>query len=440
MMAAVLCIRASAAGDALPPASTQPVDFTAVQAIFNRNCVSCHEGSSAPRGLQLDAFRSYSLLVDVASVEVSSVKRIKPGNAAGSYLFQKINSDTPKAGVRMPSDGKLSPEDQALIRDWIDQGARPPNDAPVITSGTTSTGVAKPGESITFTVAATDANKDTLSYSWNFGDGIVRSGAVAIHAYRAPGVYSAIVTVSDGRGGSALGAATITILPDTDTDGDGIPDGMDIDDDNDGVPDAVEIALGFSPLSAASTPIVGGLPAVSQPLALSSLKAKLDFAHASNDGLSAKGTFTAPALDAAAGTQKVVLVIGKLVRVFEVASTGGTDSSTAGKFTMKIAKGKGAFSVLLSKSSLSPTLLNEDLVAMSTANKVSQPIHAILFTNNTVYQTDATVSYSRKKNTGALALVKQKGNVSTDQYVEKAYIRRNPANKDLNYGYIAQKP
>jgi hypothetical protein len=59
-------------------------------------------------------------------------------------------------------------------------------------------GVAAIGEDVTFGVTATDDNGDTLTYSWDFGDGSNGAGTSPTHAYTASGRYTASVTVDDG--------------------------------------------------------------------------------------------------------------------------------------------------------------------------------------------------------------------------------------------------
>ncbi|MBI4022006.1 MAG: lamin tail domain-containing protein [Candidatus Andersenbacteria bacterium] len=55
------------------------------------------------------------------------------------------------------------------------------------------------GEELAFSAEdSTDAEDDTLTYSWNFGDGAAGSGAGAEHTYTAAGTYAVRVTVSDG--------------------------------------------------------------------------------------------------------------------------------------------------------------------------------------------------------------------------------------------------
>lgn len=102
------------------------VDFTAdIQPIFNGRCIGCHSGSSPPQGLKLDAANSFANLVNVASHEVPSLKRVKPGDPDHSYLVQKIEG-TAAVGSRMPLNGTpLSADQIALIRRWITEGANP---------------------------------------------------------------------------------------------------------------------------------------------------------------------------------------------------------------------------------------------------------------------------------------------------------------------------
>jgi hypothetical protein len=78
-------------------------------------------------------------IVDVPSTEVPTLKYVAKGDPANSWLMHKIEDDNPGCGLactppadtptgcknRMPSGGPpwLSTGDQAIIRDWIKQGA-----------------------------------------------------------------------------------------------------------------------------------------------------------------------------------------------------------------------------------------------------------------------------------------------------------------------------
>jgi len=87
-----------------------------------------------------------------------------------------------------------------------------PNRPPVITSAAAIPDVsALPGDSIVFSVAASDPDGNILSYTWNFGDGASASGANVSHTYTAPGNYTATVNVSDGLGGSVNTTILVTI-------------------------------------------------------------------------------------------------------------------------------------------------------------------------------------------------------------------------------------
>jgi endonuclease/exonuclease/phosphatase (EEP) superfamily protein YafD len=86
------------------------------------------------------------------------------------------------------------------------------NSPPVITSGAFATpNPAQSGDVITFATAASDANGDALTYSWNFGDGATGSGSSTSHAYAIAGTYTAAVTVSDSHGGSAASTVSLTV-------------------------------------------------------------------------------------------------------------------------------------------------------------------------------------------------------------------------------------
>jgi PKD repeat protein len=88
------------------------------------------------------------------------------------------------------------------------------NTPPVIDSAPTATpNPATVGQTVSFSVAASDADGDALSYVWTFGDGQSGSGATPTHVYNAAGTYTATVTVSDGKGGSASGSVTVTVNP-----------------------------------------------------------------------------------------------------------------------------------------------------------------------------------------------------------------------------------
>lgn len=95
-----------------------------IQEIFVRNgCTTgqCH-GISMEGGLGLaSAGASFSDLVNVPSVGNPSVVRVKPKDAANSYLVQKLQGT---AGTRMPQGlGALDNIDMTNITNWINADA-----------------------------------------------------------------------------------------------------------------------------------------------------------------------------------------------------------------------------------------------------------------------------------------------------------------------------
>lgn len=135
-IALVRCwIAAGAPGsDATPerPSSTPPDPFAdgmvthdEVAAIFGRHCIECHSDNSRmggpPEGVRLgslgDILKGGDRLVVI------------PGNAQASEVIRRVEG---LAAPRMPFDGPpwLSEDEVALLRAWIDGGARSADGAP----------------------------------------------------------------------------------------------------------------------------------------------------------------------------------------------------------------------------------------------------------------------------------------------------------------------
>lgn len=96
-------------------------------AVFSPRCAvpTCHVGAGAPFDLDLSSGESEGNLVQVSSAEVPAYKRVKPKNAADSYLYMKLSGDPRILGDPMPaSGGPLSAGELRLIEDWIEQGAK----------------------------------------------------------------------------------------------------------------------------------------------------------------------------------------------------------------------------------------------------------------------------------------------------------------------------
>ncbi len=110
-------------------AATAPVTYLQMQQIFDDNCVSCHDVDG---GLVLTAPHSWSDLVNQPAPDPDTCGGIlvAPGNASGSYLYEKLSSASPCYGTQMPM-GEFFPDPLpacviAMVEAWIAEGAPAP--------------------------------------------------------------------------------------------------------------------------------------------------------------------------------------------------------------------------------------------------------------------------------------------------------------------------
>jgi hypothetical protein len=112
-------------GDPIDPTAT----FTRVQnEIFTPTCatIACHHPIGQQSQMILTPGQAYANTVNVASVEMPSLRRVAPNDPAGSYLYRKITG-AGITGDRMPQSlPALSDAQISLVRNWIRRGA--PND------------------------------------------------------------------------------------------------------------------------------------------------------------------------------------------------------------------------------------------------------------------------------------------------------------------------
>jgi len=88
--------------------------------------------------------------------------------------------------------------------------------APTITSFTASTNRATIGQTVTFSISASDPDGDALAYSWSFDDAPTwtasgLNAAAATKSWATAGQYRVVATVSDMKGGSTTAATIITV-------------------------------------------------------------------------------------------------------------------------------------------------------------------------------------------------------------------------------------
>jgi hypothetical protein len=81
-------------------------------------------GGSLPGIQNLTAGHSFASLVDVASIEAPTMKRIDPSDPDNSYLVLKIQGSPGISGQRMPlGGGALSQAQIDEVRAWVAAGA-----------------------------------------------------------------------------------------------------------------------------------------------------------------------------------------------------------------------------------------------------------------------------------------------------------------------------
>ena len=105
----------------------------AVQEILNEHCLPCHSSDNEagrPRaGLDLSASNMPGSMIAVRSHQLADTFLINPGHPDTSYLVEKIATDSPSRGGRMPQDmPPLSAAEIETIRDWVLGGALIPAD------------------------------------------------------------------------------------------------------------------------------------------------------------------------------------------------------------------------------------------------------------------------------------------------------------------------
>ncbi|HLQ47211.1 MAG TPA: PSD1 and planctomycete cytochrome C domain-containing protein [Planctomycetaceae bacterium] len=113
-----------AANDKLPPAAARKIDFVKeVQPIFVAKCYSCHGPQKQESAYRLDHQPTALKGGDIGPAVI-------PGKSAESPLIRYVAGVDPD--IKMPPEGeRLTAEQVAILRAWIDQGAEWPESASV---------------------------------------------------------------------------------------------------------------------------------------------------------------------------------------------------------------------------------------------------------------------------------------------------------------------
>src|SRR5688500_13343298 len=104
-----------------PVTAAEPVDYLRdVKPILRERCYACHGALKQKAKLRLDTAAS-------AAEGGRTGPAIKPGDAAASLLLARVGDTDDRS--RMPPEGKpLTAEQIALLKAWIEQGAKAPKD------------------------------------------------------------------------------------------------------------------------------------------------------------------------------------------------------------------------------------------------------------------------------------------------------------------------
>lgn len=122
-----LLLLAVASCGAPTPQPLEPTYSSIQSNVFNVHCAvsNCHQGAMPESQLNLENEAAYASLVNVRSVGVSDLYRVRPGRPDSSYLVSKLTGEG-IVGDRMPLAKEPLPDSAiAIIRKWIEHGAPP---------------------------------------------------------------------------------------------------------------------------------------------------------------------------------------------------------------------------------------------------------------------------------------------------------------------------
>ena len=102
-----------------------------IQPILTNTCAlsGCHAGTNPQRGMNLSVGQTFANVVNVPSMELSTMNRVTPRQLDSSYLVHKVQGThmaVGGSGFQMPLNrSPLTQMEIDLIRAWIAAGANP---------------------------------------------------------------------------------------------------------------------------------------------------------------------------------------------------------------------------------------------------------------------------------------------------------------------------
>ena len=292
-----------------------------------------------------------------------------------------------------------------------------------ITSAPTATPASvQTGQTVQFVGAA--AGLGTLTYTWDFKDGITTTGTPSTdgttnnssHVYLVTGTFPVQLTVTDAFGQSV--SETVTVTVGTNTGGNpgtpitpGVPvagaEDPDADADADGFNNGIETALGSDALNAASTPFsLKPNPLPNGIFYINHLIVNLAFNKPSSDQIYMTGRLQRTG-DFIFNQTTVIVDIGNVVRAFKLDAAGaavnssfsnGSVNSIDDSLTLKRqSNGKVLFQLRISNGNFQQQFANAKSPIQQLTLDPGKPhirnVRATIYLNNFVFQTTNTGRY-----------------------------------------------
>lgn len=107
-----------------PTTTENAAGWCKVQAVFNADCVACHDATLHQGNLDLQT-SAYEAIVGVTSADFGVVL-VEPGDPDASLLYRKMaGTQSASEGGQMPLAGQVDPAHLDAVRAWIADGATP---------------------------------------------------------------------------------------------------------------------------------------------------------------------------------------------------------------------------------------------------------------------------------------------------------------------------